>query len=340
MFNVVFASSNEYSPFLLIALTSLLENNTGFDCINIYILDNGINENNKNKISALTEKYSCKITFINNVLDSIDVNLPPIKLKSIWSTTAYARLFISSILPENIDKVLYLDSDALVLGSFKDLWDLDLEDYYCAGVIEPMANETVKELFWYYNVDDYINSGFLLINLKKWREDNVEEKFIHFISENNEKFFWADQGVINLVLQGNIKIVEPKYNLLFYFQFHDYDIAKKFCGIKGEYYTKKIVDDSRNDPIFVHFAGGGYLCPWHNKNHKYNSVYRKYAKKANCEDIFQYMEAPSWKSNLFFKDNKLIVFLLKLIPSNFIIDYMNKSWILNLKSQESKIEDS
>lgn len=331
MFNVVFASSNEYSPFLLIALTSLLENNKDFDCINIFILDYGINKKNKDKIFAIAEKYSCKITFIDNIFDSININLPPIELKSTVSIAAYARLFISTILPENIDKVLYLDSDALVLDSFKDLWYNDIEDYYCMGILDPLATEVMRQ-FWFYDVDSYVNSGVLLINLKKWREENVEEKFMEFISENNERFFWGDQGVINLVLKDKIKIVEPKYNLLFYFQFHEYDVAKMFCGIESEYYTKEIVDDARNNPVFVHFAGADYGVPWHNKDHKYAGIYKEYAEMADCTDVIHYIDAPTLKSKLLYKyDNIFVKILFKLIPSKIVVNSINNGRIESYK---------
>ena len=338
MFNVVFASSNEYSSFLLIALTSLLENNkSDFDCINIYILDDGISVDKKNRINELSDKYPCQITFIElNILHSSDIDLMPIQLKSSTnSLTTYSRLFISKLLPKHINKVLYLDCDALILGSYKELWDLDISDYYCAAVLETI-NDTVKKLFWYLDFDSYFNAGFLLINLEKWRNDNVEVKFAEFLSKNYGKFFVADQGVINNVFEHKIKIVEPKYNLINYFQYYDYDLAKKCCAIENEYYTKEIVDESRENPVFVHFTGGGYSAPWHNKDHKYHSQFFKYAKMANCEEVINYLDPPTFKAKLFFKgiNSNLFKFFLKLIPKIIINNYVNKRLIFHFEYAE------
>ena len=64
-----------------------------------------------------------------------------------------------------------------------------------------------------YN-DRYINSGVILINLKKWREDNLEKKFIDFINKYNGDVPCADQGTINGVCKNKILIIHPKYNTM------------------------------------------------------------------------------------------------------------------------------
>ena len=341
MLNVVFASSDVYSSFLLTALISLVENNQNdFQCINIFILDNGINMSSKNKISDLSKKYPCKITFIDlaRFFDSLTFDLPLVELKSssdVTSLTTYSRLFVSTLLPDDIDRILFLDCDAIVLDSFKDLWDTNIDDYYCAGVLDPLIDEHMKSQFWFLNVESYINAGFLFVNLKKWRENNVEEKFIKFINNNCDKYFVADQGVINLVLKDKIKIIEPKYNLLFGFQSYDYDVAKMLLGMENEYYTKEIVDDSKKNPVFVHFPSYGSIVPWNNTNHKYYLVFKKYAKMVGCEELIQPMNL-SFKAKIFRYDNKLGMFFLKLIPSKLISDRVNKAKISSWKNLESK----
>jgi len=316
----------------------LLENNEkDFDCINIFIIDDGINISNKNKILELTEKYNCKITFIQPNFDSINILMP----HHLNSFTTYSKLFISTILPDNIDKIIYLDCDSLILGSYKELWNLDIDNYYCAGVLD-IVSEDIKKLFWYLDVNSYINAGFLLINLKKWREDLIEERFIDFLSKNYGKFYFVDQGVINLVFDGKIKVVEPKYNLMCYFQFLDYDLAKNFSGIENEYYSKEIVDESRKNPVFLHFIRGGLNRPWNNKNHKYNEEYVKYAKLVGCESVIHYIKSPALFAKLSFKseNNKLLKFFLKLIPKNIFLNYEKKKTVDCFKYLEKKANDA
>lgn len=346
MLNIVFASSDEYSPLLQIALKSLLEHNSNdFKCINIYILDDGISENNKDKIYSITHDYKCKISFIKTNFDSMNIKLAPISKNlnepdiATEYLTTYTKLFISTLLPTNVNKVLYLDCDALILGSYKDLWNIDISEYYCAGVLDTM-NEYTRKLYGFDEDDSYINAGFLYMNLEKWRKDHVEEKFLEFLLENQGKWFMMDQGVINNVLKGKIKVVEPKYNLMFSFQFHDYDIAKKYAGWNNDYYSKEIVDESRKNPVFVHFCGFSLDRPWNNKEHKYHAEFVKYAKKTKCEHILNYVKQPNLRTKLFYTgyNNILIKILLKLMPSNRVQDNINQGALSHFekRSLESK----
>lgn len=344
MFNVVFASSDMYSSLLLVSLTSLLENNSNeFDCINVYILDDGIKENNKNKIYNLSQKYNCEIYFIKTInLESLEVKLTKHKTLSGDSLTTYSRLFLPSLLPNDVDKVLYLDCDGLILDSYRNLWDIDISDYFCAGILDAMSDTFLRCLGYEEDVS-YVNAGVLLINLKKWREENVEEKFIEFLSKNQGEFFFHDQGVINNVFINKIKIIEPKYNLQYYFQFYDYKLSKKLKGISREYYTKEILDENRKKPVFVHFCGPDEFKPWINKDHKYSDEFERYAKLADIYDkVINYKDLPTFKLKILYKgiDNKFIRFLLNMIPNNIFENIVNNFDKSYFESEVARTKDS
>ena len=343
MLNVVVASDDNYASLLLISVTSLLENNSDFECINVYVLDDNLSQYNKNRINNLKNTYSCNIFFIKiKQLDSLDINLFALE-KDLTGTslTTYARLFMPSLLPKDIDKLLYLDCDSLIVGSFKELWQMDISEYYCAAVLGTMNNNILK-LYGFDEEDSYINAGFLLVNLKKWREDNVEEKFLEFLANNQGRFFYHDQGVINDVFKHKIKIIEPKYNLQYFFQYYDYDLARKYRGIDTDYYTKEIVDESRENPIFLHFCGHEYERPWNNQYHKYSRLFKEYAEKAGCDDVICYIESPSLKAKLFYKatDNNLLKFILKLIPKKLVKNIIDKGSTENYRKYSLKARES
>ena len=62
--NVIFASDNNYVPFLLISIASLLENEHNFKSVNLYILDDGISNENKGRINKLVNNYPASISFL------------------------------------------------------------------------------------------------------------------------------------------------------------------------------------------------------------------------------------------------------------------------------------
>ena len=89
-------------------------------------------------------------------------------------------------------------------------------------------------------------------------------------------------------------------------------------GLKHDYYSKEIVENSKKSPVFVHFAGEGYSLPWHNKNNEYYSEFEKYAIKTNNAQIIQIMDPPYLKARLLYSKNRFVSFFLKIIPANII----------------------
>ena len=146
MLNVVLASDNNYVPFLGVAITSLIKNNQNdFDEINIYILDDGITSNNKKRLEKLINKPNYKLIFIKTKnLADLEVNMIGLDRNlNMNSFTTYSRLFIASLLPENVDKIIYMDCDALIVDSFKDLWNVNIDSYYCGAVLDGI-NTAIK----------------------------------------------------------------------------------------------------------------------------------------------------------------------------------------------------
>lgn len=339
--NIILASENNYAPLLTISIVSFLENNCkDFDEINVFILNDGITNQNIEKIKKILNKYNCNISFIKTK-NIENLNIVSLERDNIASFTTYARLFIGSLLPENIDKIIYFDCDILNVDSLKKLWDMDISDYYCAAVLN-CCNTTVQKMLDISEEDNYINAGMLYINLKKWREDNVEEKFIEFIMNNQNRFYQHDQGILNNVLGNKIKIISPRYNLQGYFQYMSYKVSKKFSCIDNEYYSKEIMDDARKNPIFLHFCAANFFRPWQNEKHPYAKLYREYAKLANFESVIDYTAKFNRKQRLFIKlsENKIGDFILGLTPYSLVKHVINKNAVKEIEIEFEKAKQS
>ena len=343
MLNVLFASDDNYVSFLSIAMYSLLENNQHeFDKINIFILYDGISEKNRGKIQNSISNYDCSLTFIKTKkLDELDINIMTLERNmNISSLTTYSRLFISNLLPNDIDKILYLDCDSLIVRSLKGFWDENIDDYYCAGILD-CINTTIKQEYGFSKDDTYINAGVLLINLKKWREENVELKFIDFMAQNQHRFYQHDQGVINNVFKNKIKIVHPKYNLQIHFQSFDYDLSRKFNCMETEYYSREIVEEAQKNPVFLHFCGSEYFRPWYNPEHPSAELFRKYAELVDCEDVIDYSVQLPQKHVMFYRvmNNPLGKVLLKLVPGLMVRKVINKNALRGLEEENNKAKE-
>lgn len=186
----------------------------------------------------------------------------------------YYRLNLAEILPERIDKVLYLDGDVICRKSLVSLWNTDISQ--CAVAGGPDAIETAVEKENHLHLqhwNGYFNAGVLLINLRWWREHNSTEAFFSFISEHGEWIKYQDQDVLNYVFNDHKILLPIKYNLVSGFLYSDVDPGKHL----------KELEDAIQDPCIVHYTGG--RKPWAiSSRHPYNRTFLKYYSQTIWKD--------------------------------------------------------
>lgn len=307
---VVYSSDDNYAQHTGVSIVSLLDNNKHFTSIRIYVIDNEISECNKTKLRNIIRFYKREIIFIDfNTYKSI------LKLNMEWeiSISSYARLFISSMLPDNIDKVLYFDCDTIIVNKLDELWSLNIDNYYIAAVQDTISN-SVKSSIGLTKKYKYINAGMLLINLKLWREENIQEEFMKFIDKHNGNVIHHDQGVLNGVLHSNIKIISPKFNLMsIYYMMKRSDIIE-YYNIEDEFYSEKEIIEAINSVVYIHFTPSFTTRPWVKK-----------CKHPRKKEYFKYMELSPWKDYKVIKDNSEIkIKFINYLYSNLPFKLANK----------------
>ena len=171
---IFFAVNDEYAPFLAVALTSLFENCNKNYFYKIHIIEDNISNINKEKIKKIQISNS-EIIFssINHNLECINDNKNNRLRPDIFTLTIYFRIFIPDMFKE-YDKAIYIDSDIIVSGDISELYNIDLENNYI-GACQDKSIIGIKEFedYFTYGVGvkytEYINSGVLLLNMKKLR---------------------------------------------------------------------------------------------------------------------------------------------------------------------------
>jgi lipopolysaccharide biosynthesis glycosyltransferase len=327
--HIVLSSDDNYAPLLGVAIYSLLENqkkqsNTS-DILNIYIMDMSISSKNKEKILRFTKKYKCNIHFID-MSKTHDYLEKTIKL-NVRSLATYYRLFLPTILPDTINKVIYMDCDSLINNSIDELWNIDIDGYDIAGVVDLISIEN-KKCIGLNEEDPYLNAGMLVINLAKWRKDNMEKQMIDFITERGGKVCYHDQGTINGVCLKK-KILHPKYNAMTPFFVMKLSHLKHYHGLK-DYYSQKELSEAKDNPVFCHFTP--YLTdrPWVKGNkHPLKKLYYQYANQTPWRH-YQF-DKPSatlepWVKWLFYiLPYPLFIFILRSLQK-----FKPKTWIRNI----------
>jgi lipopolysaccharide biosynthesis glycosyltransferase len=120
-------------------------------------------------------------------------DLSDVRVDKWFSIAAYYRLVGPRVLPTSLSKILYLDSDVVVLRSLGDLWNTDLYDHALAAVEDIDARPVAFKNF---------NSGVMLMNLEFWRQNDVGERAIAFARNHPEKIEYHDQDALNAILAG------------------------------------------------------------------------------------------------------------------------------------------
>lgn len=265
--NIFFASDDKFAKYLCVALTSLLINADKKDVFNFYILDSGISEKSKLNILKLRKIKDFEIEYIRTD-ENIFKNLPLSSACPHIPLQTYFRYLIPYFKPD-IEKCFYFDCDIIVKGSLQKLWNLSLEDNY-AAVVEELYKESPADAAR-FNLKHSFNAGVLLINNKKWVEDNIMEKLFSntlYLAENN-LLRWNDQDVLNYTFREKVIYVSPKYNL----QQNAYFDGQHSC------YTEEEMDIARQNPVIIHY--NGYQKPWHNGcQHKLEKEYFRYLRKS------------------------------------------------------------
>lgn len=119
-----------------------------------------------------------------------------------WTWMTLMRCALAKILPEDLDTVLYLDTDTIVDGDVSGLWDLDLEPWYFAGVREP--GKSRPDFL-------YVNAGVALYNLRELRESGMADRLIAAL--NALRWPFPDQDALNTLCQGRIRTLPAEYNV-------------------------------------------------------------------------------------------------------------------------------
>ena len=297
--NILIWADINYSTYYCVMLTSLLMNNVG--CVfDVYLLtDTTWTERETKKYRRLVERYNSRFFVI--AIDNSEMRDFP--ETTYISLPTYYRLKVSSLLPADVHKVLYLDGDIIVNGSIIPLWNTDIGNYAFAGVVDTIYyDEEVYDRLGYDKSYGYFNAGVALYNLDYWRKNNVSDHAIQFIKQNRDKIKWMDQDVVNAILFNVKKRLPLRYNfqnrLLLRFEWNHFD--SDFC--------EEVLKEMDN-PVIIHYCGPDK--PWSFSYYRspYSELYHYYRKKS------LWVNAKMYKPYI-----RYIKFLLKRITEHSSIE--------------------
>ncbi|MBQ4404637.1 MAG: hypothetical protein II857_09535 [Selenomonadaceae bacterium] len=212
-----------YSKFTGTTICSIFENTTSD--VTVHILhDNTLTPDNRDKFIYLAGRYGQAVKFYNVAelcADKIREITALSSEDSRLTVGALYRLFVPLILPNTVDKIIYLDSDIIVNLDIKEIWQVDLGDKILAAVPEILTFKTPAAMKPGFPLcaddivkcEDYFNSGVLLIDLKILRG---EEDTIMNGAKFTSKYYWfggyGDQDILNYCFSKRALKLPIKFN--------------------------------------------------------------------------------------------------------------------------------
>jgi lipopolysaccharide biosynthesis glycosyltransferase len=195
--NIGYVTSDEYAQHAGISILSLLENNKSIENMCIYVLQTNLSGENRSKLKEMVKRYDRAIEFIaiNDTLNSLLEEHDLSSFKNVHLT--YAKIFPELFL-RDIDRILMLDADTIINGSLLALYNTALNDACLAGIPELSA--------WFISSEDpdvihknrfYYNSGVLVHDLRKKRENGFTQKMLSAHQQYGKPFKLADQSMLN-----------------------------------------------------------------------------------------------------------------------------------------------
>lgn len=253
-------SNERYLPHVATLMQSLAASNPP-DAITLHLLhDDTVTRDLQSALRASASRLGLGL-MMQQPDAALIGTLPP--SGSYYPSLIWYRILLPELL-ESVDRVLYLDADTLVLQDLRALWSLDLDHSLLAAVAQPAEPQHSQAALSRLGLPadaDYFNSGVLLMNLRRMREDDFSRRMIevgHAQTErwkNSPHFRLPDQDAFNLVCFENWVKLHPKWNsLASLFLSHE---LKDLVREDAVQFAEAIAS-----PAILHFEGSGFAKPW------------------------------------------------------------------------------
>ena len=305
--NVLYGCDDNYAPYTGISMTSLFENNRDIEEITVYLAAMDFSKDNLERFHRVAEQYGRKLVILSTE-DAVN------EIRShqcgAWngSLAAWLRFFVLQQIPEEVDRLVWIDSDTIVNHEIGGIVSDIPEDAPVAAVCDYLSYWQRYRLGFHQD-DRYFNSGVIVFNLDYWRKNDTVRKMMDNLDINHTRYIVPDQDMMNDFFKDKILKLPPRYNVqcvLMAYRIQDY--FSVFHWSKNAFYSQDELREALEHPVIIHFFRflGDY--PWtRGRNyHPARALYEEWKNKSLWKDH----PGAAGKDDLAFKAEKLLYRLL------------------------------
>lgn len=177
--------------------------------IEVHAIVQGISDAERQHITTLIENTGNCISYYTVEASIIEQFV----LTRQWTAAVYYRLFFTTLVQKPITRLLYLDCDTLVINSLWPLYNTEMDEYPVAAVYDNYVK--VQPLLNIIDEGEYFNSGVLLIDVARWKQQKISERSFEYLIDHPENILFVDQCALNFVLHKNWKKLDMRFNLMY-----------------------------------------------------------------------------------------------------------------------------
>lgn len=275
--SIAITIDNNYVQHACVMLLSLNANTT--EPVNVYCIYTDLNDKSKQRITNELKGTKINLSFVE-LNTSVLPNLP-IKENDHVSAATFLRIWLPELFP-NLDQLLFIDTDLLINGDLAPLLNLELVNKPLAAVPDLGMSADKKASIGLPADALYFNAGVMVINLAYFREHSLTQQISAFIVKHPELCEFWDQDAINAIIKGDFEVLDYKYNVLSSF----YEDTQ----------TDPLALKAIEEPVIIHFAGGGICKPWFYQNkHPHKNLYYQYLKNSSFKGYYPPDLPRSWR---------------------------------------------
>lgn len=280
---IFFTIDDGYAPFLAVALNSAIKNCDPGRKYRAIVLYQDLSQKNIAKLQALqTENFIIELTPMRANFEALDDRMSNRLRCDYFTLTIYFRLFIPAMFPQ-YDKGIYIDSDVVLTDDVSKLFDIDIGENFI-GACNDLSIADIPPLVAYtenavgVRAEEYINSGVLLMNLKKMRDCDLEGHFLKLLTTYHFDSIAPDQDYLNAMCNGNIYYLDEVWDSM---PNESRSELSNTCLIHYNLFSKPWCYDGIQyaDEFWKYAADCGFI----NEIRAYKEAYTEDKKKADSE---------------------------------------------------------
>ena len=261
---IVTACDENYVRGVAAAMRSAIDSLATGRAASVYVLDGGIRDVSKRRLERSWRRERTEVHWLTpdwNLLRDLPVS-------GHVTHSTYLRLLLAEMLPREIGKAIYLDADTIVNRPLEDYWSIDLQGMYCAAVqdafvplIEPALLGRPLHSMRFPDFDPhpipnyeslglnpaakYFNAGIMLVNVERWRSENIMRRALACLHANEPHVRWWDQYALNILFSQQWKQLDPRWN--------QNSVLFRMTCFDQSPYDEAQFEAARSDPWVVHF---------------------------------------------------------------------------------------